>query len=153
MFHYQYQRGHSPSISHFNGNDHRDSSPRILSISSLALRTTASGTKTKTKEDVFPLKLYTLLESVDAMGFTTLPITRLPHGRAFIVEDTHVFVREVMPRFWTATKFRSFTRQLSLWDISGEFVCFIVYSVSVVGRRAVEIVRLAVSHRIVNQTS
>ena len=115
MFHYQYQRGLSPSISHFNGNDHRDSSPRILSISSPALPTTASVTKTKTKEDVFPLKLYTLLESVHAMGFTTLPITWLPHGRAFIVKDTDAFVREVMPRFWTATKFRSFTKQLSLW--------------------------------------
>jgi hypothetical protein len=115
MLHYQYQRGLSPSFSHFKGNDHRDRSARTLSISSPALRTTTGGTEDKDKEEVFPLKLYTLLESVHAMGFTTLPITWLPHGRAFIVNDTDAFVREVMPRFWTATKIRSFTRQLSLW--------------------------------------
>ncbi|EED88007.1 predicted protein [Thalassiosira pseudonana CCMP1335] len=70
----------------------------------------------KDKDDVFPHQLYRLLENVHTMGYNAeLPITWLPHGRAFIVKNTGVFVKEIMPRFWKAKKLRSFTRQLCLW--------------------------------------
>jgi hypothetical protein len=39
----------------------------------------------------------------------------LPHGRAFIVLNPQVFVKEVLPRFFKQSKFMSFTRQLNLW--------------------------------------
>ena len=88
----------------------------IMPIATPAANVNSIPKRKKEKDDVFPHQLYRLLENVHTIGYNAeLPITWLPHGRAFVVKDTDAFVREVMPRFWTATKFRSFTKQLSLW--------------------------------------
>lgn len=41
-----------------------------------------------------------------------------PHGQAFRVNNKALFLEEVMPRFFKATKFRSFQRQLHLWGFN-----------------------------------
>ena len=39
----------------------------------------------------------------------------MPHGRAFMVKEPQLFVKDVLPRFFKQSKFMSFTRQLNLW--------------------------------------
>mmetsp|Transcript_16329 Transcript_16329/g.24072 ORF Transcript_16329/g.24072 Transcript_16329/m.24072 type:complete len:576 (-) Transcript_16329:155-1882(-) len=43
-------------------------------------------------------------------------VTWLPHGRSFIVQDTDEFVKSILPRFFRQSAFRSFSRQLQLWE-------------------------------------
>lgn len=59
----------------------------------------------------FPEKLMEVL----SRGDIDTIIQWLPHGRAFIVLNPQVFVKEVLPRFFKQSKFMSFTRQLNLW--------------------------------------
>lgn len=73
-------------------------------------------------DDLFPAKLYEMLAacSCDAKHDASLSdagpaISWQPHGRAFMVHDKDRFISEVMPRFFRATKLRSFQRQLNLW--------------------------------------
>jgi hypothetical protein len=39
-----------------------------------------------------------------------------PHGRAFRVHNRELFSAMIMPRFFKQTKYKSFQRQLHLWD-------------------------------------
>ena len=66
------------------------------------------------KKDQFPAKLYEMLEAVEDLGLSHI-ISWLPHGRAFQVIDQEQFMKLVVPKFFKATKYRSFTRQLNLW--------------------------------------
>jgi len=59
----------------------------------------------------FPMKLMEVLSRAD----TEDCISWLPHGRAFVVLQSQVFAKEVLPRFFKQSKFMSFTRQLNLW--------------------------------------
>jgi hypothetical protein len=42
-------------------------------------------------------------------------ISWMPHGRAFVVKDPDALVRDVLPIYFSQTKFLSFVRQLNLW--------------------------------------
>lgn len=68
-------------------------------------------------EDLFPAKLYEMLEYVQRMDLCKA-VTWLPHGRAFLVGDKEVFMAELVPRFFKSTKIRSFYRQLHLWGFN-----------------------------------
>ena len=62
-------------------------------------------------EEVFPAKLYQLLGHEEFISL----VAWLPHGKGFAVLHRERFTTEVMPRFFKATKLRSFHRQLHLW--------------------------------------
>jgi len=74
----------------------------------------SSRTANKEKEFQFPAKLYEMLEIVDSLGLSDV-VTWLPNGRSFQVKDPTKFMELVVPRFFKATKYRSFQRQLNLW--------------------------------------
>uniref|UniRef100_A0A7S2LRW2 HSF-type DNA-binding domain-containing protein n=1 Tax=Leptocylindrus danicus TaxID=163516 RepID=A0A7S2LRW2_9STRA len=60
----------------------------------------------------FPMKLHEVLERLEYKKV----ISWLPHGRSFVIHDTHALVSEALPRFFNkAVKYTSFTRQLQLW--------------------------------------
>ena len=65
--------------------------------------------------DQFPSKLYEMLESADSLGLSHI-ISWLPDGKSFEVKDQDQFMHLIVPRFFKATKYRSFQRQLNLWD-------------------------------------
>ncbi|KAK1735159.1 heat shock factor family protein [Skeletonema marinoi] len=69
------------------------------------------------RSDKFPSKLYEMLESVDCLGLSHTA-SWLPHGRSFQVKDPTQFMDLVVPKFFKATKYRSFQRQLNLWGFS-----------------------------------
>jgi hypothetical protein len=60
----------------------------------------------------FPDKLHRILESHEFDEF----ISWQPNGRSFILHDVQGFVTSVMPIFFKQTKFRSFQRQLNLYE-------------------------------------
>jgi hypothetical protein len=63
----------------------------------------------------FPFKLQALLDLLELKGVTNV-ISWLPHGRAFRVHNPNAFVRELMPRYFSMSKFSSFQRQLHLYS-------------------------------------
>ena len=42
-------------------------------------------------------------------------ISWLSHGRSFLVHDKDRFVKEIMPLYFTSTRYKSFQRQLNMW--------------------------------------
>eukprot|EP00984_Skeletonema_dohrnii_P028380 scaffold18361_cov96-Skeletonema_dohrnii-CCMP3373.AAC.2 len=80
-------------------------------------RSRSNSSKTLANRDHFPSKLYEMLESVDSLDFSHI-VSWLPHGRSFQVKDRTQFMDLVVPKFFKATKYRSFQRQLNLWGFS-----------------------------------
>jgi hypothetical protein len=71
--------------------------------------------RTRTRGGVarpFPVKLYSLLESNDHEDI----ISWQANGRSFIIHNPKQFVESVMPKYFRQTQFRSFQRQLNLYD-------------------------------------
>mmetsp|Transcript_11729 Transcript_11729/g.17205 ORF Transcript_11729/g.17205 Transcript_11729/m.17205 type:complete len:185 (+) Transcript_11729:79-633(+) len=62
----------------------------------------------------FPWKVYDMLETAEVDGFEDL-VSWIPHGRAFMVHHPQKFVEQVMPIWFSQTKFASFQRQLNLY--------------------------------------
>ena len=70
----------------------------------------------------FPYKLYALLERATAEQSAAISWT--DDGRGFVVRDQKALVEELLPRFFKATKFRSF---VSLqFSCSYLLLCFII---------------------------
>ena len=70
--------------------------------------------KPRSLEDLFPSKLYEMLEEVETLGLSAA-VSWHRHGRAFIIKDKELFMAHVVPHFFKATKIRSFQRQCHLW--------------------------------------
>jgi hypothetical protein len=66
----------------------------------------------------FPLKLQRILDKLEAERLFTDLVSWQPHGRAFKVKDSPRFVHEVMPLFFTMSKFSSFQRQLHMYSFT-----------------------------------
>jgi len=62
----------------------------------------------------FPWKVHDMLEKADADGIEDI-VCWIPHGRAFMVHRPQEFVEQVMPIWFSQTKFASFQRQLNLY--------------------------------------
>jgi len=62
----------------------------------------------------FPLKLHELLDAADMQGFNCI-VSWLPDGNSFQVHDQDRFVKEILPKFFRQSKYKSFQRQLNLW--------------------------------------
>ena len=42
----------------------------------------------------------------------------LPHGNGFIINKKKTFANEVLPKYFKASKFTSFTRKLNRWGFT-----------------------------------
>ena len=74
----------------------------------------------KEKTMPFPNKLYDMLEKAELEGFDHV-ICWERNGKAFFIKDPIILENEVLPRFFNQTKYRSFLRQLQLYDFFRTF--------------------------------
>ena len=77
----------------------------------------SNGKRAGNDNETFPFKLHKMLEYIedDPSGQFSNVISWRPHGRAFIINKPHIFVDDVLPRFFKQTKLTSFQRQLNLY--------------------------------------
>jgi hypothetical protein len=66
-------------------------------------------------QDTFPWKLHKMLDDAEAHGFDGV-VSWLPDEKGFKVHQAATFVKQVMPHYFRQTKYKSFQRQLNLWD-------------------------------------
>jgi hypothetical protein len=66
---------------------------------------------------LFPYILYRLLEDAERDGYESIVSWR-PCGQAFKVIKRDEFMKEVLPRYFKLTKYKSFIRQLNIWGFS-----------------------------------
>jgi hypothetical protein len=71
--------------------------------------------KTAPENLPFPLKLYAMLEDASSQGFEDI-VSWLPSGEGFKVHHKERFEEYVMARYFNHTKYKSFLRQLNLYD-------------------------------------
>ena len=62
----------------------------------------------------FPWKLHDMLHECSNDQRMAV-VSWLPHGKAFKVHKVSEFVRNILPRYFNQTKYKSFQRQLNLW--------------------------------------
>lgn len=62
------------------------------------------------RREIFPMKLYRLLEKSDVCGYSSI-ISWLSHGHAFKIHDEDLFQKYVLNKYYTS-KLESFKRQL-----------------------------------------
>eukprot|EP00536_Pseudo-nitzschia_multiseries_P011832 jgi/Psemu1/94748/gw1.425.1.1 len=55
-----------------------------------------------------------MLEDADSKNFSHI-VSWNPSGDGFMVHDKDQFTREIVPRYFALTKYKSFQRQLSLY--------------------------------------
>lgn len=67
------------------------------------------------RQEHFPLKLYRMLEDVHTFGLTNV-ISWSEDGRSFIVHQPKVFEKSLMITYFKHTKYKSFQRQLNLYQ-------------------------------------
>ena len=71
----------------------------------------------KTGSMKFPNILYKLLMDAELNNDECI-ICFLPHGRSFIVNDVQAFEKELMPKYFKMSVWKSFRRQLNLYDFN-----------------------------------
>lgn len=64
--------------------------------------------------ELFPSRLHRMLETAAAEEEMAGILSFLPHGRAFRVHKIREFEEQILPNFFTCSKWGSFTRQLQL---------------------------------------
>jgi hypothetical protein len=64
---------------------------------------------------LFPGKLHQLLQDAAKEGYDDV-ISWLPDGKSFQVHDTIKFADQIMPRYFGSSKYRSFQKNLNLWQ-------------------------------------
>lgn len=65
----------------------------------------------------FPCKLFEMLEDADEKGFRHV-VSWNSDGDGFMVHDTDTFMKQIIPRYFNQTKYKSFQRQLSLYGVT-----------------------------------
>ena len=68
-------------------------------------------------KSLFPYTFYTLLEDAERDGYESIVSWR-PSGEAFKVIQRDEFMKQVVPRYFKLTKYKSFIRQLNIWGFS-----------------------------------
>jgi len=74
----------------------------------------SSASSKKKPVESFPEKLHRMLEDAEMEGNSHI-VGFFAQGRAFAVHDSDTFVRAIMPRYFTTSRFSSFQRQLNLY--------------------------------------
>jgi hypothetical protein len=62
----------------------------------------------------FPWKLHEMLAAADMEASATI-VSWLPDESSFKVHNPEAFVKDIMPRYFNQTKYKSFQRQLNMW--------------------------------------
>ena len=75
--------------------------------------TNNKGKRRKTLQ-AFPQKMYLIVERSEVDGYSDI-VSWLPHGRAFKIHNTPLFLKTILPKFFYQTKMSSFIRQLSTY--------------------------------------
>jgi hypothetical protein len=78
-----------------------------------------ASTNTLLKEEAFPVKLYKLLEEVEQVGEESV-IGWSSDGLKFTVYQPKVFAQTWMIRYFNQSKYKSFQRQLNLYNFYRE---------------------------------
>jgi hypothetical protein len=76
--------------------------------------THSSSSNKKKLAESFPDKLHRILEDAENEGNSHI-IGFFAQGRAFAVHDPDTFIKSIMPRYFTTSRFSSFQRQLNLY--------------------------------------
>jgi hypothetical protein len=63
----------------------------------------------------FPVRLHDMMTFVEEKGLESV-IGWVFRGRGLIIHDPHKLVEVVSPHFFGQTKYKSFLRQLNMWD-------------------------------------
>jgi hypothetical protein len=64
---------------------------------------------------IFFYQLMSMMKTADKQDTETYCIAWLPDGKSFVVRNPDDFTRQVLPNYFKATKFSSFTRKLYRW--------------------------------------
>eukprot|EP00934_Nitzschia_sp_Nitz4_P001035 Nitzschia sp. Nitz4//scaffold6_size259037//139739//140719//NITZ4_001083-RA/size259037-processed-gene-0.21-mRNA-1//1//CDS//3329556920//1035//frame0 len=62
----------------------------------------------------FPCKVYEMLEDADSKGFSDV-VAWNKEGNGFMVHNKDRFTKEIVPKYYNQTRYKSFQRQLSLY--------------------------------------
>ena len=94
----------------------------VVAPSSKSPSITITATKQKelenyVKKEKFPKVLYQLLQDATKNGNEDI-VCFLPHGRSFIVKDSEMFETIVMLTYFKMSVWKSFRRQLNLYDFT-----------------------------------
>jgi hypothetical protein len=85
-------------------------------------RTVASPVKDKTSLSSglrFPWKVHSMLDNAETEGYGS--VLSWDGDNGFIIHDKKAFVEEIVPRYFSQTKYKSFQRMLNMWGY--ERVC------------------------------
>jgi len=65
-------------------------------------------------DEQFPYRLHRLLDDAETNGFQHV-ISWSPSGHSFHITSKATFEAEVMPKYWSSSKYKSFQRNLNMW--------------------------------------
>jgi len=65
----------------------------------------------------FPGKLHDMMSYIEQWGLDNI-VSWVNNGRAVYVRDSEQLVEKILPLFFGQSKFRSFTRQMNMWNFS-----------------------------------
>ena len=82
--------------------------PTNADVSSRAVTSSSNDDKAKTP---FPVRLYEMLDAAERDGFAEI-VSWLPDGQSFKIHNLKRFGSEIMVRFFSQTKRKSFQRQV-----------------------------------------
>ena len=71
----------------------------------------------ESKKMKFPRLLYKILSDAEKGSFMNILSWR-PHGRSFIINEPKSFEKLIMPKYYPSSKWKSFRRQLNLYDFT-----------------------------------
>jgi hypothetical protein len=72
------------------------------------------GGKTREVRQPFPCKVYDMLEDADEKGFADI-VSWNKEGTGFTVHSKERFTKDIVPKYFNQTRYKSFQRQLSLY--------------------------------------
>ena len=99
------------------GSSTKEKSAEAVSVSPLpGSSQNHAGNKSNNPNAHFPWRLHELLTDCETNGNDTI-ISWIPGtNNAFKVHDKQRFTKEILPEYFNATKYKSFQRNLNLWD-------------------------------------
>ena len=75
---------------------------------------TGSASSSPPSATPFPWKLHEMLERSEPESFDHI-VSWVPSGNGFKVHNPQAFVKEILPRYFRQTKYKSFQRQCNIW--------------------------------------
>ena len=92
-----------------------DVGSKVFPNTSLNIANIRKGEKLSSSKLPFLWKLHEMLDDVEKTGDDHI-VSWLPHGKAFRVHKPKSFVQKIIPHYFNQSKYKSFQRQLHLYD-------------------------------------